>query len=101
MLVLSGLRSFERRLLEDRIGLLTVIAHGAGPSAEDVRAGLAAQNYKILSCAVVHFRGVETRKLTWRVGWRPAAREEFTPAIVRALSAHPGVVKVTWTPQAG
>jgi putative Mg2+ transporter-C (MgtC) family protein len=99
LIVLTGLRHFERRMKQDQQGTLTVITAADGPTEEDVRAILTVERYSIRSFAVVY--SVESRhnKLVCRLNWRSRTTDTGVPEMVRLLSARPGVVRVAWVPQ--
>jgi putative Mg2+ transporter-C (MgtC) family protein len=104
VVVLTGMRYFERRIKQDRQGTLTVIAAADGPSEGEVRARLSAQQYKIISCAVTYAGALSVQspgshELTCQVSWRASVRDTGVPEIVHALSNSSGVLKVAWAPQ--
>jgi putative Mg2+ transporter-C (MgtC) family protein len=99
MLVIAGLRHFESRIKQDRQGTLTVVTTPAGPTEEEIRANLNAQQYKIASCASDFNAAGENHELRWQVSWRATAADTTAPQIVRTLQNRSGVVRVAWDPQ--
>ena len=98
LIVIVGLRHFERRIKQDREGTVIVVTNANGPTEEEIRASFTEQQYKIASCSVVCNIASESQELTCQVNWRGTERETSTPKFVRTLSHRPGVVKVAWTP---
>jgi len=99
MVVISGLRPLESRMKQDHQGTLVVTTKGSGPTADELRASLLAQSYKIASCGVVHAAGGERQKVTCEITWRAAARDSSIPEVVRTLAVNPGVLQVVWRPK--
>lgn len=99
MVVIAGLKHVEWRVKQDRQGTLTVTTTANGPTEEDIRSSLTAQQYRIASCALVYIGAGESLELTCHVNWRGTARDTTVPAIVRTLAYRSGVVKVAWVPQ--
>ncbi len=99
--VVRGLRHLEHRMRQDRQGILAVVTGAAGPSAEEIRASLGAEQYKIVSCASVYLAAGERRELTCNVTWRGTPQDTAIPDIVQTLSQRAGVEKVAWTPRPG
>ena len=97
--VVAGLRQFERRILQDHQGTLTVVTTAGGPTESEVRAMLVTERYTIRSCALVYTPESEYNELICRVDWRSRARDTGIPEVVRTLGSQSGVVKVAWMPQ--
>ena len=53
ILVLASLRPIELRIKQDRQGTLTIVTTEDGPTADEIRVGLIAQEFGIASCSVV------------------------------------------------
>jgi putative Mg2+ transporter-C (MgtC) family protein len=78
IIVVAGLRHVESRIKQDRQGTLTVITSPGGPTEEEIRAGLFAQQYKITSCSLGfttlgYTTAGESRDFTCQVSWRAGA----------------------------
>lgn len=99
LVVVTGLRQFERRIKQDHQGTLTVVTTAGGPTESEVRAMLVTQQYIIRSCALVYTAESENNELICQVNWRSRALDTGIPEIVRALGSRSGVVKVAWMPQ--
>lgn len=99
LVIIAGLRHFERRMKQDQQGTLTVVTTSDGPTEEEVRAILTVERYNIRSCAVVYSAESRQNKLVCRVNWRSRTTGEGVPEVVRLLSARPGVMQVAWRPQ--
>ena len=97
--VVTGLRHFERRMKQDHDGALTVVTTEEGPSEQELRTILKAEQFTIKSCALV-YTAAAGNELTCQVSWRSQAFDARVPEIVRTLSRHAGVAKIAWTPQA-
>jgi|SRR5215472_17840861 len=100
VLVLTGLRPVEARIKQERYATLVVMLTAGGPTAEELQYSLSAQGYRIASCGLIQTVRDENRKLIWHLTWRGAKLDCSIPEMVRTLSAHPGVVRVTWSPRA-
>lgn len=99
LIIVTGLRTLERRIKHDQKATLTIVSAPGGPTDEDVRAMLAAARYTIKSCALVYNAQSDQNELTCQVNWRAQAAGAEVPELVNTLRARTGVVKIAWTPQ--
>ena len=98
--VLRGLRGFEGRMKVERQAALTVVVTESGPSQQEIRTRLAAEEYTIRSCALVYSAAAETLKLNCQVSWVARGHDTSIPEFVRTLTRDAGVASVSWSPQA-
>jgi putative Mg2+ transporter-C (MgtC) family protein len=96
--VLWGLKWVENRLLEDRLGTLTVALSGEGPTDGQLRETMQAAGYSVISWHV-SFRGAEVsarRTVRCEVHWRGPRTVDHSPTFVQELARKPGVRAVRW-----
>jgi len=99
LLVLSGLRRFERAIKRDRQATLSLLTGPNGPTEEDLRTVLQRAQYEINTLSVVYSAG-ERCELTCQVSWRGKTSDPTIPPFLQTLNSHPGVTRLSWTPQA-
>jgi putative Mg2+ transporter-C (MgtC) family protein len=75
IIVIAGLRHVESRIKQDRQGTLTIVTTPGGPTEEEIRANLNAQQYKIASCALDYTASGENHEFTCQVA---GARRQMT-----------------------
>ena len=101
ILVLASLRPIELRIKQDRQGTLTVVTTEDGPTADEIRVSLIAQEFGIASCSVVCTVAGSQQELTCQVTWRASRQDTSIPEIVRTLAGRPGVLSMAWIPRGG
>jgi putative Mg2+ transporter-C (MgtC) family protein len=103
VIVLAGLRGFEGRMKQERQGDLTVVMTEGGPSEQEIRAGLAAEQYTVRSCSFSYTASYSMTPETWElrchVSWRSQVFDTKAPQLLRKLTRQAGVAKVSWSPQ--
>jgi putative Mg2+ transporter-C (MgtC) family protein len=99
MVVITGLRRFERGLKQDRQGTLTIITTAIGPTEAEIRTILGSRHYEIASCSLVYLAAADNHEIAYRLSWRDTARNTSVPEIVGTLAQRSGVVKIAWAPQ--
>jgi hypothetical protein len=98
MLALWGLGHLESQLLQDRRADVTVRCGRDGPSDEEIRAGLVAAGFWIISWEVAYKPADATECLLVRgeVGWHGSYTDFPPPPYLTALSRRSGVLEVRW-----
>lgn len=99
LFVLSVLKWVERLIPQDRRAVLVVATGPGGPNEADIRAGLAAEGFRLVAYAVVHEPGEGRCTLRCDVRWRGRQTEVRPPGCLAALAQRPGVAQVKWQPQ--
>jgi len=99
MIVLAGLKQVEERMKHDRQGTVSIMIDPSGPGEDEIRTGLQAAGFKIVSCAAVFSSEARSQQLSCELQWRAAAHESSVPEVVRVLAQRPGVNSIAWTPQ--
>ncbi len=98
MIVLWCLQWVEQRTKQDRHATLKVLMNASGPNENEIRAILAAENYKIGSLGLTYVQLDDHRELTYELWWRERRRDHPYPSIVEKLAGTPGLVKLDWKP---
>lgn len=99
ILVLTSLRYLETLIRQDREGTLVVVLTRTGPTEGEIHGSLAAEHYRIRGCSVIYNMPDETHEWTCQVSWRSRDSGAGVPEFVRTLPHHPGVSRVSWSPQ--
>jgi putative Mg2+ transporter-C (MgtC) family protein len=97
--VLVGLRALEDRIKQDRQATLSVVMDSSGPNESEIRENLTDAGLKIRSCAWTYAPKALSTELSCDLRWRAKPHQSSAPDAVRALAAHPGVIRIAWTPQ--
>lgn len=97
--VLTLLKYLENKIKLDRQGHLIVVANSSGPDEKEIRALVETDGFKVSSCGYAAEDGSGRREWTWELHWRADSTETMTPGFLRQLSARPGVLRISWTPQ--
>lgn len=95
LVVLSCLKWVERRILEDRSAMLTLIAELEGPTEEEIRAYLKAEKFTPQLAGLVYTSGARRREISYRVSWGSRQGGE-RPAFLHQLAQQPGMAKIDW-----
>ncbi|HVA48408.1 MAG TPA: MgtC/SapB family protein [Pirellulales bacterium] len=98
MLVLSGLKSIERRLKQDRHAVLRLTVLPDGPGEDDLRRMLHEAGVRVHSCAFHSSTKLQHRRLRCEVRWRSSGDAIETPPVVARLAQLEGVVRLDWRP---
>jgi putative Mg2+ transporter-C (MgtC) family protein len=97
LIVLTGLRSLEGRLKEDRVARLTIVSAAAGPEDDQIRGALLTAGFRIGSCGFATADAGSDRQWTYRLRWRAPEKVNRIPDAVRELSQRRGVVRMEWS----
>jgi putative Mg2+ transporter-C (MgtC) family protein len=100
LVVLSGLRLIEERLTQAREGTLVIVTSVSGPDEEEIRAILHRDGFQIAACSLATFEATESSELKCEVRWRSKSGDTAIPGTVRRFRAHPGVLRIEWSPKA-
>jgi putative Mg2+ transporter-C (MgtC) family protein len=98
VLVLEGLKRVENRWRQDRHATLSVVVGTNGPTEEELTSQLQAGGYQISPWGVVSFDQNRQRELRTEVRWRARPHEARSPAFLREVVGHPGVLRLEWKP---
>jgi putative Mg2+ transporter-C (MgtC) family protein len=100
LVVLMGLRLIEDRMTQAREGTLLIVTSVSGPDEEEIRAILHRDGFQIASCSLATSEGTESSELKCEVRWRSKTGDTKIPGTVRRFRAHPGVLRIEWSPKA-
>jgi putative Mg2+ transporter-C (MgtC) family protein len=98
LVILGGLPWFERRMSEQKLATLTVLAGATGPTEAEVRGQLQAGGFMVAGCAVTYADQARSRSLHYDVRWRARMNDTLTPPIIAQLAHQPGVQALQWRP---
>ncbi|HTZ96169.1 MAG TPA: MgtC/SapB family protein [Terriglobales bacterium] len=98
VLVLWVLRWLEDFLPRDQRGTLVLVSDTKSPTEEEVRASLAAEQYKIMSAAKTFTEHGDQRELRFEVQRRVRGDEVRAPRFLEALASREGVLRAEWNP---
>jgi putative Mg2+ transporter-C (MgtC) family protein len=97
--VLLVLKWLERRMPQDRRGLLTFSTNDDKPTEEQIRIRLIAADCKILSFAQSYADHARLRTARVEVLWRANYSKTNNPGFIDELAHHPNIVNLEWNPQ--
>lgn len=97
-IVLWLLRWLEDFLPRDQHGTLVLVSDTKSPTEEEVRASLAAEQYKIVSAAKTFTQHGDQRELRFEVQRRVRGDEVRAPRFLEALASLEGVLRAEWNP---
>jgi putative Mg2+ transporter-C (MgtC) family protein len=98
--VLTALKAVEDRMKQDHLGKLSLVVDSSGPGENDIRASLGQAGVKISSCGFAYSPQAQSTELNCDLLWRAAPSDDHLPEVVRGLAERPGVIRISWTPQA-
>jgi len=96
ILVLSGLKQVERRVKQDRQGIVILKLGSDGPTQHEVAGKFEASGFQIAAWRVAYSSESQTRELTFTVHWRKPATDLQPPPIIAELAGTPGVLAIEW-----
>src|ERR1700734_2361487 len=91
MLVLSGLRSVERRMKQEQYGTLSLTIEDTQPTEEEIRAVVQKSGYTINVSSVAYVSQVRQRELEFRLKWRAVPDNVDVPPFLGDLLSDPHV----------
>jgi putative Mg2+ transporter-C (MgtC) family protein len=98
MVVLTGVKSLEGALRQDRLATLSMVMSDAAPAEDEVRAQLVQGHFTIKSWASVYDPRAGTREIMCELLWRTKSDDTNIPEPIRIISGHPGLLRIAWTP---
>jgi putative Mg2+ transporter-C (MgtC) family protein len=98
VLTLEVLKRVENRSRQDRHAILSVMVSANGPTEEELTSQLEAEGYAISPWGVVTFDQSRQRELRTEVRWRALPHESRSPAFLKEVVDHPGVLRLEWKP---
>jgi len=98
ILVLWCMRWVEQRTMQDRHATLRLVADASGPSEDQIRKLLTAEDYRIGALGISYMQLENRREFRYELWWRARRREHPHPAVVEKLAATQGVAKLVWKP---
>jgi len=99
LFVLGVLKRIEQRIPQDRRAILIVAAGPGGPTAEDIRAALEGEGFRLAGYAIDSAPAEGRCTFHCDVRWRGRPTEARLPAWLTGLTQHPGVLQLEWRPQ--
>ncbi len=99
LIVLVGLKKVEEHMKQDHQGTLSILADASGPDEEQIRDSVQTDGFWIASCGVTYNREANNQELNCDLRWRAVPTDRKIPEVVRTLASHPGVIRISWTPQ--
>jgi putative Mg2+ transporter-C (MgtC) family protein len=96
VLVLSGLRWFDRRMKQDQHGRLSLVTAKAEPSEEEVRELVRQAGYKISIASVAYAGAPGQRQIEFNLQWRATPQTGEEPAFLKRIAADPRVTSASW-----
>jgi putative Mg2+ transporter-C (MgtC) family protein len=100
IVTLTALKLVEERMKQDHQGKLALVMDEPGLDVDDLRARLAPEGVKISSCAFAYSPEARSRELNCDLQWTARADDHKTPPVIHSLAHLPGIVRLSWTPQA-
>jgi putative Mg2+ transporter-C (MgtC) family protein len=97
LLILSALKQWESRLLQDHRGVLAVESSLGGPTEDEILDDIRARGFSVKSAEVCYDKADERWILRCDVKWRARASDPRRIP-VKEWSERPGVRKVDWRP---
>ncbi len=96
LVILRGLRWFERRWLHDQSATLSLMIGPVGPADEEITSLLTEKGCWMvnLSCSYSKLDG--RRKLSCEVHWRGSYLEQRLPSFLKELARREDVLEVAW-----
>jgi putative Mg2+ transporter-C (MgtC) family protein len=94
VLTLEVLKRVENRSRQDRHAMVSA----NGPTEEELTSQLEAEGYAISPWGVVTFDQNRQRELRTEVRWRALPHESRSPAFLKEVVDHPGVLRLEWKP---
>jgi putative Mg2+ transporter-C (MgtC) family protein len=98
LIALWPLKLLEDSLNQDRNATLTVTAGPSGPSEDEIRERLRANQFAVANLQVTYDNDEHRRTYVCGVQWRAHPSDTSTPPFVGPLAQHPGVLSVEWKP---
>lgn len=98
VLILWGLKSFERHWKHEQKGTLVVSGAVDSPSHEDVAQALGRLGYRIKRWSVHYMTNAQLRRFSCEVHWQGKPGDNQPPAFVKELASLPKVNEVEWKP---
>ena len=99
LIVLSGLKSLEDRMRQDRHGKLRIVIAADGPGDGEIRDALKNGGFRITACGFSGSATSEAREMVCDLQWRARSDETGVPEVVQRLLARSGITRVEWSPQ--
>jgi putative Mg2+ transporter-C (MgtC) family protein len=96
MLVLSGLRSIERRLKQEQYGTLSLTIEHDQPTEDEIRGAVEKAGYKINVSSIAYVNQTRQRELEFRLKWRAVPENVDVPPFLGELLNDPHVVTARW-----
>jgi putative Mg2+ transporter-C (MgtC) family protein len=100
LIVLTLMKTLERRMKQDKQGKLVIVADRSGPTEDEIRAILEQGGFHISALGFVASSGAENRELDCDLRWRALAGDTSVPPALALLARREGILRVAWAPQA-
>jgi putative Mg2+ transporter-C (MgtC) family protein len=96
--VLWLLKWIEKRIAQDRRGILVLASDSKGPGDGAIREQLSTAGFRIDSCAMTYLSGRQVHRFRYELVWRGRVVDSHVPAVFEQLAKQPGVRRLRWKP---
>ena len=94
--ILELLQRFERRMLQDRISILTLSVSDDGPTQTQLRDLIIHAGFTRVSFSLMQNAAAKRRTYRYELRWRGHLGDTEPPPLLEALARTPGVLKLRW-----
>ena len=101
LIVLKALKSFEYRIQRELYAHLHLTIHPDSLDEDELRSRLAKEKFRVVALTLksVNTREKSYRRYEMRVKCRKGHSRQRTPEFITELSRHPGVKRLSWSPE--
>ena len=98
LVVLWVMQRVEQRTMQERRSTLRLVTDSTGPSDQQIRDMLKAENYRIGATAVTYMQPDNRREFTYELLWSAPRREHPHPLVLDRIARTPGLLLLDWKP---